>query len=211
VSASGCIRKTVEIRVHDPGRVGVNAVDARGIVPVLAADGVDRSAPLVQVPNGQPPTVFREGRVVAISWSPDTAPLTVVDPAGMLPAQNPGHGVAMRAGWLYSNYVLTPKRILPEGTRADYPLPIVVTTPVANVADAIEVHEPRRWPAYVCLPVGGVFTLVGAGLLAASRGDDEYKITGATYLFIGVPLVIYGVINATASSDYVPLDLSAGR
>src|SRR6185436_14265297 len=135
----------------------------------------------------QPPMVFRQGREVAISWSAHLAPLSVVDPAGTLPPQNPGRGVAMRAGWLYSTYVLTPKRILPEGTRADYPLPIVVTTPVANVADAVEVHEPRRWPAYVFLPVGGVFTLFGSSFLVISScsskpsHDDDYKLAGATY------------------------------
>ena len=59
--------------------------------------------------------------------------------------------------------------------------------------------------------LGGVFTLAGAGLLAVSRGDDEYKITGATYLLCGIPLLIYGIVNATASSDAIPLDLTAGR
>jgi len=207
----GCVRKTVEIRVHDPGRVGVSAFDARGLVPVLAADGLDRTAPLAETATGQRPTVFREGRQVAIAWSPESGPMSVVDPAGMLPPQNPGHGVVMRAGWLYSTYTLTPKRILPEGSRADFAIPVVVTTPVANVAEAREVHEPRRWPAYVFLPVGGAFMLFGAGFLAISRGDDEYKLAGATYLLVGVPLVIYGIINATASAEDVPLDLSAGR
>jgi hypothetical protein len=211
VWSTGCVKKTIEIRVHDPGRVGVNALDARGIVPVLPADGYDRSAPLAQTPNGQPPTVFRQDGQIAISWSPETAPLSVVDPTGLLPPQNPGQGVAMRGGWLYSTYILTPKRILPEGTRADYPLPIVVTTPLANVADAREVREPRRWPAYVFLPVGGGFTFFGASFLVLSSKDDTYKLAGATYLLVGIPLVIYGIVNALESADYVPLDLSAGR
>jgi len=208
---TGCVRKTVEIRVNDPGRVGMNVLDARGMVPVLPADGVDRSAPLADSGTGQRPTVFRQGPQVAVYWSAEAAPISIVDPAGMLPPQTPGQGISMRAGWLYSTYLLTPKRVLPEGTRTDVFLPVVVTTPLANVVEAHEVQEPRRWPAYVFLPVGGAFTLGGAGFLAASRGDDEYKLAGATYLLVGIPLVIYGIINATASSEYVPLDLASGR
>jgi hypothetical protein len=208
---AGCVKKTVEIRVHDPGRVGVNALAGPAMVPVLPADGLDRSVPLVETQPGARPTVFRAGPQVAISWSALSPPLSIVDPAGTLPPQIPGRGIAMRQGWLYSTYNLTPKRILPEGTPAEVSYPIVVTTPIANIADAQEVHEPRRWPAYVFLPTGGVFTFAGAGLLAFSRGDDEYKLIGATYLFIGVPLVAYGVVNALASAEYAPLDLSTAR
>ncbi len=207
----GCMRKTTEIRVRDPGRVGVSALDERGLVPMLPADGLDRSANLVGGELGPRAVVFRQGPMVAVSWSASSVPLSVVDPGGLLPPQQPGHGVVMRAGWLYSKYELTPTRILPEGTPADYSVPLVVTTPVSNVAEATEVHEPRRWPAYVFLPVGGAFALIGGGLLVSSSKSDEVQLTGGTYLFLGVPLLIYGLINAFASPDYVPLDLAAGR
>jgi hypothetical protein len=207
---AGCVKKTVEIRVHDPGRVGVNAIVGSTIVPVLPADGLDRAVPLAEPQPGQRPTVYREGRLVAVSW-PALPPMSIVDPTGVLPVQGPESGIAMREGWLYSTYLLTPNRILPEGSRAEFAYPIVVTTPLANVADAQEIHEPRHWPAYVFLPTGGVFTVAGAGLLAVSRGDDEYKLAGVTYLLVGVPLVAYGVINALASAESAPLDLLPGR
>jgi hypothetical protein len=207
----GCVKKTVEIRVHDPRRVGVNALLGSTIVPVLAGDGVDRAAPLTEPRAGQRATVYREGGQVAVSWSSSSVPISIVDPSGTLPVQSPGRGVAMREGWLFASYVLTPKRILPEGSRAEFSYPLVLTTPLANVAEAQEIHEPRRWPAYVFLPVGGVFTFAGAGLLAVSRGDDEYKLVGVTYLLVGVPLVAYGVINALATGDAIPLLLEPAR
>jgi hypothetical protein len=208
---AGCVKKTVEIRVHDPGRVGVNALVGSTIVPVLPADGLDRAAALAEPQAGQRPTVYREAGQISASWSPSSLPISIVDPSGTLPAENPGRGVAMREGWLYASYVLTPKRILPEGSRAEFSYPLVLTTPLANVAEAQEVHEPRRWPAYVFLPVGGVFTLAGGGLLAVSRGDDEYTLAGVTYLLVGVPLMAYGVINALATGEAVPLQLEPAR
>jgi hypothetical protein len=208
---AGCYKKTVEITVNDPGRVGVSTLRPEGLVPVIAADGVDRSAPLALLPTGERPTVSREGRQIAVAWSGVSLPLSLVDPVGVLPPQTPGRGIAMRAGWLYSKYELTPKRILPEGSPAEFSFPIVVTTPLANVVEAREVHEPRRWPAYVFLPVGGAFTFIGASLLVISENSrEELDVTGATYLGVGVPLLVYGLVNALTPTDYVPLDLSTG-
>jgi hypothetical protein len=206
--AAGCYKKTVEITVYDPGRVGVNGPGASGLVPVLPADGLERSAVLAELPTRERPTVFRQGRQVAILWSAASNPISVVDPVGVLPPQAPGRGIAVRAGWLYSTYELTPKRILPDGTPADFSMPIVVTTPLANVAEAREVQEPRRWPAYVFLPTGGGFTFVGAGVLATSHGDDAQRVVGITYLALGIPLLVYGLVNALTPTEYAPLGLA---
>jgi len=79
----------------------------------------------------------------------------------------------------------------------------VLTTPVDNVAGASELREPRRWPAYVFSPVGGTFTFVGASLLAS--GNDDTSV-GVFYLVTGIPLLVYGIVNALASSESVPVD-----
>jgi len=208
--AGGCVKRTVEIQVNDPGRVGVSAVGAGGIVPLLPADGLDRSVPLGPMPTGERPTVFRQGPQVAVMWAPVSTPIPVVDPVGVLPAQRADGGIDMRGGWLFSTYVLTPKRILPEGTRAEFSVPIVVTTPIANVVEAREVREPRRWPAYVLLPVGGTFTLLGGTFLAISPNHDEYQLAGITYLVLGLPLIAYGLVNAVTSTEYAPLSLAPG-
>jgi hypothetical protein len=208
--ATGCVKRSVEISVHDPGRVGVNGKGAGGLVPVLPADGLDRSAFLAELPTGERPMVYRQAQHTAVLWSPASPPIPIVDPLGILPAQKTDRGIVVREGWLYSSYELTPKRILAEGTRTDFSIPVVLTTPIANVVEAREVREPHRWPAYVFLPVGGTFTLIGGSFLAISHGADENRLIGVTYLVLGIPLIVYGLVNAVATTEYAPLGLAAG-
>jgi hypothetical protein len=200
VLLTGCVKRTIEVRVHDPGRVGVSALGVRGTVPVLPPDGVDHSAPLAE-----DAIVVRERHQVVV-YRPQRGDLiSLVDPFGLLPPEKADRGFVRRGGWLDATYYLDGTRVLPEGDPPGNSIPIVLTTPVDNVAGAMEVREPRRWPAYVFLPVGGTFTFLGASLLASS-GTDETDV-GVFYLVSGIPLLVYGIVNAVASSESVPVAL----
>jgi hypothetical protein len=153
---------------------------------------------------GQIATVERQPRLMVVGWSGTPQPLVLVDPAGSLPLEKPGNGFATHEGWLYGTYKLTPTRVLPAGGRADVEIPFVLMTPVSNIAEVREVREPYRWPAYVFLPVGGSFTLVGASFLAIADKDED-RLAAAAYLLTGIPLVVYGIINAIDSTEYVQM------
>jgi hypothetical protein len=45
-----------------------------------------------------------------------------------------------------------------------------------NVASTSEVHEPRRWPAYVLLPLGALSAIVGSSLLTKVEPLDVSRL-----------------------------------
>jgi len=207
LSSGGCVKKYVEIRVHDGGKVGVGIPTARGPIPVLPPDGVQRSVPVPREGSEAAPLAIRHGRQIAITWSGDPPGLALVDGYGRFPQMPLQQGIEIREGSLWASYNVTPRRILPARDRPSDSIPIVLGTTLDNIAEAREIREPRRWPAYVCLPIGGVFAVLGTALLAT--GDDVGRVAGTVYLLGAIPLLVYGLVNATASAEAVPLELTS--
>jgi len=203
---NGCMKKYVEVRVRDGGAVGVGTGAGQGFVPVLAPNGSQGMATFP--PSTVPVTVIRQGYQIAVMW-PGAPSLELVNGAGAFPPLNPNEGIELRGGSLYAYYNLAPTKITPIGDRRGGSLPIVLSTPATNITEAVEIHEPRYWPAYVFLPTGGLFTIVGAGALTV-RGDDIWQAIGWTYLATGLPLIAVGIVNAVQTSEAVPLDLLRG-
>jgi hypothetical protein len=200
---SGCVKKYVEVRVHDGGRVGVAAPVGRSFVPVMAPDGSQGMAPF---PVGAGPvSVIRQGHQISAVWQ-GWQPLELVDGSGALPPIKPGEGLEVRGGLLYTYFNLMPNKVLPVGQYKDATVPIALSTPVNNIAEAVEIHEPYHWPAYVFIPTGGAFALVGASLLVIR--SEESQIVGWTYAGVGVPMLIVGIINALQTSEAVPVELT---
>jgi hypothetical protein len=201
--STGCVKKYVEVRVRDGSRVGVGAPSGQTFVPVLAPDG---SQGIVYFPaNVAPVAVAREGYQVTATWQ-GTQPVELVNAAGVLPPMQPGEGMHTQSGMLYAYYGLLPGKVVPAGELKGNPVPIALSTPMSNLADVVEIHEPRRWPAYAFLPAGGAFTIFGAAALTARQ--DEWKIVGATYLTIGIPLLVVGLLNALQSTEVVPIGVA---
>jgi len=199
----GCVKKYVEVRVRDGGAVGVGAPVGRALVPVLAPDG---SQGMVSFPPGAGPvSVVRQGHQVAAIWQ-GSLPIDLVDGSGAFPPMKAGEGIEVRGGSLYAYYNLTPAKVLSVGEHRPDSVPIALSTPAANIAEAVEIHEPYRWPAYVFLPTGGAFALAGGSLLALK--GEEFQIVGWTYAAIGVPMLIVGLVNALQTSEAVPVELT---
>jgi len=210
IFASGCVKKTIEVRVKDARWVGLSRPGPSGLSPVLVPGTGDSFARLANVGPGQVVTVERQPGLMVVEWPGTPQPLVLVDPSGALPAEKPGDGFEAREGWVFGSYKLTPKQILPAAARNDFATPVVVMTPVTNLVDVREVREPLRWPAYVFLPTGGVFTLVGCGALAISanasdKDKEAAELAAAAYLLTGIPMVVYGLINAFDSTEYAPV------
>ena len=202
--SSGCSKKYVEIEVRDPGRVTVAAWSERGTVTALPPDGVPRAVPLPAAPGA---VAVRRGREVAIAWD-DRPPVTLIDQQGILPRTPPGPGIDIRGHTLWAAYNVTPKRVFPQSVQPSDSVPILLTTEMANVIDAREVREVRHWPAYVCLPPGILFTILGTALL--SSHDTSAKVAGGVYLAGAIPLVLFSVLNLTSSNEIKPLNIPAG-
>jgi hypothetical protein len=200
---SGCVKKYVEVRVRDGGAVGVGAPVGRALVPVLAPDG---SQGMVSFPPGAGPvSVVRQGHQVAAIWQ-GSLPIDLVDGSGAFPPMKAGEGIEVRGGSLYAYYNLTRAKVLSVGEHRLDSVPIALSTPANNIAEAVEIHEPYRWPAYVFLPTGGAFALAGGSLLALK--GEEFQIVGWTYAAIGVPMLIVGLVNALQTSEAVPVELT---
>jgi hypothetical protein len=205
--SSGCSKKYTEIEVRDGGRVGVGFASTRGVEPVLPPDGSQRVVPVPAAPGM---VVMRRGREIALGWG-DQTPVALVDERGVLPRVPPGAGVEVRGQTLWATYNVSPTRVFPQNVYREDSVPVVLSTEMANVVDAREVKEVRHWPAYVCLPLGAIFTLAGLVLLTTDSSDsgsdtvDTRKIGGAFYIAAAVPLLVYSVINLTSSIEYKPL------
>jgi hypothetical protein len=200
IAASACTNKYAEIEVRDPGRVGVATMGPRAVHELLPADGTERVA---QVPS-VPAVVTRRGREVVVAYQ-SAAPLALIDDRNVLPRALPGSGIEVHGRTLQVNYNVTEARIWPAQKVRDDSFPLMLTTDLANVVDAREVSEPRHWPAYVCLPAGILFAVLGTGLLASDKSEN--KVAGGVYLAGSVPLLAYSVINLMSSKDYKPLDI----
>jgi hypothetical protein len=199
----GCVKKYVEVRVHDGGRVGVGAPAGQGFVPVLAPDGSQGMAAFPA--SAGPVSVVRQGHQIAAIWQ-GFPPLDLVDASGALPPIKPGDGLEARGGLLYTYFNLTPTKVLAVGQNKGASVPVALSTPVGNIAEAVEIHEPYHWPAYVFIPTGGAFALVGGSLLVIR--SEESQIVGWTYAGLGVPLLIAGIINALQTSEAIPVELT---
>ena len=173
-------------------------MSTRGVEPVLPADGSQRHVTL----PGLPIAVTRHGREIAVGWS-ERPPVMLVDERGVLPRVAPDSGIEVRGQTLWANYNVTPTRVYAQQTYSEDALPVVLSTHMANVVDAREVKEVRHWPAYVCLPLGAVFTVAGLALL--SSDDTSEKVGGGLYIAAAVPLLVYSVLNLTSSNEFKPL------
>jgi hypothetical protein len=202
---NGCVKKYVEIRVHDGGRVGVGAPAGQTFVPVLAPDGSQTMAYFP--PNGAPVSVMRQGHEVTAIWQ-GAQPVDLVNATGTFPPLPVGEAIQARGDTFFAYYGLLPGKVVPASDPKGASVPIALSTPVSNIAEVVEIHEPRRWPTYAFLPAGGLFTVLGAGALTVR--EDEWKIVGATYLSIGIPLLVVGLVNALQESEAVPIGLSRG-
>jgi hypothetical protein len=201
--SSGCSKRYTEIEVRDPGRVGVGLWGERGAVTVLPPDGSQRTVAL-PVPGVM---ASRRGREVAVAWEGRPA-MTLVDERGILPRTPPGPGIEIRGTTLWASYNVTPTRILPQRVHPDDAVPILVTTDMANVIDAREVREVRHWPAYVLLPPGVLFTVIGTALLSST--ETGAKVGGGVFLAGALPLVIFSILNLTSSNEIKPYNIPAG-
>jgi hypothetical protein len=203
--SNGCVKKYVEVRVRDGSRVGVGAPAGRGYVPILAPDG---SQGTVYYPAQVAPiTVVRQGYQVSAVWA-GANPVELVNAAGALPPLRPGEGLEVRDGLLYAYYGLLPGKVVSASEPKVNPIPVALSTPVNNIAEAVEIHEPRYWPAYVFLPTGGAFTLIGSALFTID--NSESKLVGATYALCGIPMLVVGLVNALQTSEAVPITLAPG-
>lgn len=203
LATSGCGRRYTEIEVRDPGRVGVGVWNEQGSSMALLPDGAQRVVRL-PVPGV---VAMRRGREVAIAWN-DELPVTLIDERGVLPRTPPGPGIEIREQRLWAFYNVTPKRVYPQKVQPGDSVPIVLTTEMTNVIDAREVREVRHWPAYVCLPPGVLFTVLGTALLASDKTGA--KVGGGVFLAGAIPLVIFSVLNLTSSNEVKPLAIPGG-
>ena len=206
--STGCVKRTIEVRVKDAQWVGMSRAGPGGLEPVLTPGAGPSFARFGTDETGQVAAARRQPGLMTIEWSGTPQPLVLVDPLGTLPPEKPGNGFAMRQGWVYGTYKVTPKSIVPAAARSDFAVPIVVMTPETNIAEVREVREPYHWPAYVFLPVGGVLTIVGTGALAVASNENTSdkelaQAAAAIYLLTGIPMVVYGIINALDSPAYV--------
>jgi hypothetical protein len=195
---SACSKRYVEIEVRDPGRVGVGVWSERGGVTVLPPDGSQRAVPL-PVPGV---VAMRRGREIALGWN-DRPPVTLVDERGVLPRTPPGSGIEIRGHTLWAAYNVTPTRVYPQRVQPSDSAPILLTTEMTNVIDAREVREVRHWPAYVCLPPGILFTVLGTALL--SSRETGAKVGGGVFLAGAIPLVVFSILNLTSTNEVKPL------
>ena len=174
-------------------------VSTRGVEPVLAADGSQRVIPLPAVPGM---VIARRGREIALGWG-EQPPVMLIDERGVFPRVPPGSGIEVRGQTLMATYNVTPTRVFPQRVQPGDAIPVVLSTEMANVVDAREVKEVRHWPAYVCLPLGAIFTVAGMALL--SSDDTGNKVGGGVYIAAAVPLLVYSVLNLTSSNEIKPL------
>ena len=198
-ASSACTRRYAEIEVRNPGLVAVSTMGPHGVQPLLPPDGSERSANFPYT-NA---IAARRGPEVVIAF-PERAPLAVVDDRNALPRQAPDSGIEVRGRTLTSMYSVSPNRIWPVSVRRDDAVPLLLATDMSNVTDAREVKEMRRWPAYVCLPIGIAFAVLGAGFLGAAS-DSELKTAGAVYLGASAPLLGYAIYNFTSPNEIKPL------
>jgi hypothetical protein len=199
--ATGCTKKYAEIEVRDPGRIGVSTMGARGVEDLLPPDGSERVAQMSSVPA----VAARRGREVVVRFQGE-APLALVDERNVLPRTQPGAGIEIRGRTLQVNYNVTKSRIFPGQVARDESVPLMLTSDLSNVVDAREVREVRRWPAYVCLPIGLLLGVSGTALLSSRETDD--KIAGGVFVGGAVSLILYSVLNLTSSTEYKPLDIA---
>jgi hypothetical protein len=201
VATTSCTKRYAEIEVRDPGRVGVAMMGPTGVQPLLAPDGSERSVPLPYAPNA---VAARRGREVVIAYE-GRAPMALVDDRNVLPRQSLDAGLEVRGRTLMATYGVSPARIWPARTVRDDSVPLMLTTDLDNVIDAREVRETRRWPAYVCLPLGILFAVGATSFLTSS--ESENKTVGALYLGASAPLLGYAIYNLTSSNEMKPLVL----
>lgn len=200
LTGAGCSKTYTEIEVRDPGRVAVGLWDSRGSVTALPADGSQRAVPL-PVPGV---VAMRRGREIALDWGGGT-PVTLVDERGILPRTPSTAGIEVQGRTLWAAYNVTPKRVLPQQVGSDESVPVMLSTDMSNVIDARQVREVRHWPAYVCLPAGVLFAVLGTALLTSD--ESGAKVGGGVYLAGAVPLLIYSLINLTSSNEMKPLNI----
>ncbi|MET0591535.1 MAG: hypothetical protein ABW133_02475 [Polyangiaceae bacterium] len=201
VATSACTRRYAEIEVRNPGLVAVSTMGPHGVQPLLPPDGSERTAPL---PYGGA-VAARRGSEVVIAFQ-ERAPLALIDDHNALPRQAPDAGISVNGRTLTSTYNVSQARIWPAPAVRNDTTPLMLTTDMSNVVDAREVKEMRRWPAYVCLPVGILFAVLGTGFLAAGT-DTEMRTAGAVYLGASAPLLGYAIYNLTSSNEIKPLAL----
>jgi hypothetical protein len=203
LSGGGCSKRYTEIEVRDAGRVSVGLTSERGVELMLPPDGSQRVVPVPAAPGLM---LMRRGREIGLGWG-DQTPVALVDERGVLPRVAPGAGVEVRGQTLWATYNVSPTRVFPQNVYREDAVPVVLSTHMANVVDAREVKEVRHWPAYICLPLGAIFTVAGLALLTSDSGGsgDARKIGGAFYIAAAVPLLVYSVINLTSSIEYKPL------
>jgi hypothetical protein len=207
VVTAGCTKHYLEIRVRDGGAVGVSTMTNQGFAPVFPPDGADRSLPIPLDSAGGGATLVRHQRRIVVMSAGAAEPLELVDHSGTFPPIPPNRGFEIRGMYLHASYNLTPSRILPDGDVPSNSVPVVLSTDVRNVTESRKVHEPRRWPAYVLLPLGGLAALSGVTQMATDRESD--KLSGALYVAGSVPLLVFGMVYALSSASYEPFDLSS--
>jgi hypothetical protein len=201
LATSACSKTYTEIEVRDSGKVAVGLWNGSSALTALPADGSQRVVPL-PVPGV---AAMRHGREIALGWE-GRPPVSLVDERGVLPRTVSNPGIEVRGRTLWAAYNVTPTRTLPQHLAAEDSVPIFLSTDMSNVVDARQVKEVRHWPAYVCLPLGALFTVLGTSLLASN--DSSSKAGGVVYTAAAVPLLVYGVINLTSSNEVKPLDIA---
>ena len=168
--------------MHGAGPISLDAEGPHGRpVSLVTPDTTERSVTLVR--EGmlmQAVFVRRDGRIT-VSW-PDLSRADLVDASGMLPRTSRDDGVEVREGKVFVRYNLAEAAILPPG-HSSAAVPVVLTTPRDNIAEANVVYEPRRWPAYVLVSLGALSALAGTAFLL----DDEQEVLAKV---LGVPFLL---------------------
>ena len=214
VHSTGCVRRAVEIKVEDPGRVQVALRTERELVPLIPPDGELKSVPLttahgdVATDDGSPPTLMRADYKTAINFGAEE--VVLVDEDGQFPVTKSTDGIVNEGGFLYANYDVSRRRAFEVGQAPGGGIPIQMSTPLDNVQSARYVSEPRKWPAYVGMPVGGTFVVVGALLIAYPQHfNDESAATtvGAVCVvggLAGMALGLYALVDRPKVVTLVP-------
>jgi len=196
--------------VDDPGRVQVALRTERGVVPLLAPDGRPQSVPISDAlsADSSSPTVAREQYRIALNFG--ARDVVLVDENGAFPSTPSADGISHEGGFFYANYDVSAEHAFEPGRAPPGGIPIQLSTPIDNVKSARYTREPRKWPAYVGMPVGGTFVLIGSALIASSpnfNDESAAKTVGVVCVLgglIGFGMGLYALLDKSKVVELVP-------
>lgn len=207
--AAGCSKKVVELRVRDPGLVSVSGGAPEGWKPALGPDRQPGSAPLPPASPDAQPAVQRDVRGVRVTWTASKRELFLVDPDGNLPKTKSRAGITSAGGVVHVPYTVTPRGVfsIDEHARRPNATSVLLTTSTHNVEYGRFVEGRQQWPAYVLIPVGALFTLLGVLIIASADGEYQEleRLGGGMVTVVGAAPLAAGIFIAADPPTISPL------